>query len=85
MCIRDRFVAGGLIKNDHFTDSSGHNFLTQAFGPRTGGQLSPWILALVPYSGGAPVIASGLWFDKMCIRDSFQTAEAKLNEAYSLF
>jgi hypothetical protein len=65
------FDAAGFVKNDHITASGGHDFLTQSFGPRSSGQLSPWILALVPYSGGTPIIASGLWFAKASLLGHF--------------
>lgn len=37
-------------------------FLTAGFGPRTNGQLTPWVMNIIPYNGATPVKATGVWF-----------------------
>ena len=52
-------------------DRAWHTFLNTAFGPRTAGQLPPWLLNLIPYAGGAPIGATGVWWNTIRIFSAF--------------
>ncbi len=49
-------------------------FLAAAFGPRTNQQLAPFIVMLIPSSGAAPQMMTGVWFSRVTIAGSFGTA-----------
>jgi hypothetical protein len=52
-------------------DRGFHTFLNSAFGPRTAGQLSPWLMNLIPYSGGTVIKAAGIWWSTIRLYSAF--------------
>jgi hypothetical protein len=70
----------GVVQMDRAFDT----FLTSAFGPRTGGQLTPWVMSLVPYSGAAAVNAAGIWWNSIRIFSAFSVGGGAQMVAFQL-
>lgn len=52
-------------------DRAVHTFLTAAVGPRTNGQLTPFVANLIPYGGGDVQKFTGVWFSRISITARF--------------
>ncbi len=57
----------GVVQPDRGVDA----WINAAFGPRTAGQLPPWVMSLIPYAGGAAIKATGVYWNTLRIFASF--------------
>jgi hypothetical protein len=73
--VRSLGLALGTLQIDGFVmgDRGFAAFVTAAFGPRTAGQLAPWLMNLVPYASGTAIKASGIWWSSLQITGRFGT------------
>lgn len=59
-------------------------FINAAFGPRAGGLLTPWLMNLVPYAGGAPVKAAGIYWSKLMLGGRFGVSGGEAMNSFQL-
>jgi hypothetical protein len=65
-------------------DRGWHTFLNAAFGPRTSGQLQPWLYNLIPYAGGAARKATGVWWQRAVFSGQYDVSGEQSAIKYQL-
>jgi hypothetical protein len=62
-----RLQISGVVQ----VDRGLHTVINQAFGPRTAGQVLPYVMNVVPYSGGAVIGYTGVYLTRLRLYSAF--------------